>query len=58
METLMPTKEKESDTESFDGQVMGITLAENSLKLQEMDFVNTFYTQSSWVNCTGLYTWK
>lgn len=54
----MPTKEKESDTESFYGPVMGITLAENSLKLQEMDFVNTFYTQSSWVSCTGLYTWK
>lgn len=59
----MPTKEKESSIESFDGQFVGITLAEDSLKPWEMETVNAFPIeqkgyQSSCVNSTGLYTWE
>lgn len=38
----MPTKEKESSNESFDGQFVGIALAEDSLKPWEMETVNAF----------------
>lgn len=45
IETLMPTKEKESSNECFDGQFVGITLAEDSLKPWEMETVNTFHIE-------------
>lgn len=41
----MPTKGKESDNESFDGQFMGITLTEDSLTPWEMETVNTFHIE-------------